>query len=411
MSRPIHLSASAIREFLHCPNCFRYAYVEGIRPLEDTESQRVGTNWHKLHEIYRYHANLPEHENGGWSPFDTAIAHLNEVYAKVPNTKTAEEWETERTILASSFAAYVWYYQNDEVETVATEVGFKLPLRHPGTGLPLPTTEVLVPGKIDRIIRQEGRISVSDYKSTTKSLDPDSDFWGHLRLDPQLSTYVMALHDLREMGLLDQHGILPGEEIQGAYYDVWHKPQIGAKFVSQGDTEKMFGTGEYYGQQFAFAVARGDEGVVQGVHVDGQFTTFEVGTTKGEPNKKVSIRETPAMFGARLLADIMARPSYYFVRKEVSRTDDDVRKFRHEVWSLYQTIKFMRANGYWWRNDQQDSVNSHGSWGQLCYYNVDVSDGHTPEGFKRIFREDLCRCPPDRKTICDHCQTTGMYTP
>lgn len=388
MTRTLHLSATAIREFLHCPNCFRYGYIEGIRPVEDTESQRMGTNWHKLHELYR---NLLVTVAADQA-FDMVMATLGELYARVPDGFDAEVWETEYQILANSFAAYVWYYQNDQIETLATEVGFKLPLRHPKTNLPLPISEVLVPGKIDQIIRREGRIAISDYKSTTKSLDADSEFWSKLRLDSQLSTYCLALWDLMAAGKLAEYGITPEDVISGAFYDVWHKPQISAKAIPQGETDALVAEGEqqgvYHGKKFEIVVTRDADGIVTGVTVDGRPALFETGKTKDKPNKKFSIRETPAMFGARLLADIYERPAFYFVRKEIPRTMDDLRAFRREVYNIYQTIKAMRAGNWWFRNDQQDSMTSHGSWGKLCYFNVDVSDGHTPEGFKRIFGEE-----------------------
>ncbi|KKM65941.1 hypothetical protein LCGC14_1486160, partial [marine sediment metagenome] len=48
--RKLILSASSISAFKGCPIRFRNAYVYGIRPIEDKESQRVGTNWHLLLE-------------------------------------------------------------------------------------------------------------------------------------------------------------------------------------------------------------------------------------------------------------------------------------------------------------------------------------------------------------------------
>jgi len=48
--RKLILSASSIGAFKSCPVRFRNAYVYGIRKIEDSESQRIGTFWHLLLE-------------------------------------------------------------------------------------------------------------------------------------------------------------------------------------------------------------------------------------------------------------------------------------------------------------------------------------------------------------------------
>ena len=375
--RPIHLSASAIRAFLHCPNCFRYAYIEGVRPIADTESQRVGTNWHKLQELYREYQGSAEAEQS----YNATIEHLNAVYAHVPDGINSLDWEIEYQTLANSFAGYVWYYQNDTIQTLATEVGFKLPILHPKTGLPLRRDEVIVPGKIDRFVRlADGRVCISDYKSTTKSIDPDSDFWGHLRLDTQLSVYCLSALDLQQAGELEQYQITKEDEIAGAWYDVWHRPQISPKMLTQADTAAFIEGKKYFEKEFVVEVKQA-EGAAPNVTVDDRPAEVEQG------KKGFAIRETPAMFGARLLADIYERPHFYFVRKEVPRTPDDLRKFRRELFGIYQSVKMMRDGDFWYRNDLQDSMRAHGDYAQLCYFNVDVSNGQTPPGFRRIFEE------------------------
>lgn len=378
-SRPIHLSASAIKAFLHCPNCFRYAYIEGVRPVDETETQRVGTHWHKLHEMYRDQRAAADHDQS----FAAALEWLHGIYGHVPDNRDATEWEIEYQILVNSFAGYMWYYQNDHIETLATELPFKLPVFHPKTGLPLRLDEVCTVGKIDRFIRTgPNRVCISDYKSTSKPIAPDSDFWGHLRLDSQLSIYVMSAQDMQKNGLLDF--CQEGDEIVGAYYDVWHRPQIKPSVLSQKDTAAVIDSGEYLGTKFQVVVTLHPDPSEQNKHlisVDGVACDVEMG------KKGFAIRENPRMFGARLLADIYNRPDFYFQRREVPRTDQDIRNFRRELYGIYQTIKMMRDGNWWWRNDQQDSMVTHGDYGQLCYFNVDVSNGQTPPGFKRIFGE------------------------
>lgn len=379
--RTIHLSASAITSFKACPTRFNYGYIEGIRPIEDSESQRVGTNWHSLHEVYR---DAEMAADPDITPFDAAIGHLNATYATVPDGFDAYAWEIERTILAMSFAGYVWYHQGDVVETLATEVSFKLPLHHPKTRMPLPVNEVVRVGKIDRVVRYNGRISIADYKSTSKPIHADSDFWNHLRLDSQISMYVAAAQDLQKSGALAEYGIGSDEEVAGAFYDVWHKPTIKPSMLTQADTKALIEGGGYLGAAFKVEVSdtTDDAGVRQvRVTVDGAETEVEVG------KKGFAIRETPGMFGARLLADIYQRPDFYFARREIPRTDRDLRWFREQMYSIYQSMKTARDTGHWVANEHQCNATFRCPYTSICWNGVDVSGGQTPDGFKRIFTD------------------------
>lgn len=379
MPRPLHLSASAIRAFLHCPNCFRYAYIEGIRPLLEPEQFRVGTNWHAMHEVYRQ-----AQTDGGstdCSPFDLAIATLNAAYSVVPDAYDETEWEIERITLAMCFAGHVWYYQNDTIETLATEVPFMMPIRHPKTGLPLSKDDVIVPGKIDRIVRWQGKIGIADYKSTKKSINSDSEFWSHLRLDSQISTYCLYARDLHRAGTLEQYGISKADVLSGAFYDVWHKPGISPAMLSQADSKVVAESGLYLEEPVAVHVMADQAGVVTRVQIDGKDVAFKAGAKAGT----FAFTENPTMYGARLLKDIYARPEFYFCRREIPRTDLDLKKFRKELYGMYQTIKLMREGDYWYRNDAQDSMAMHGEYGPLCYQDFDPSDGSTPEGYKRLW--------------------------
>jgi len=336
----------------------------------------MGTNWHGLHEVHRNAQANPDYP---MEPFDSAIHWLNTRYEHIPDSMTEEDAELERTILAVSFAGYVWYYQNDPVETLAVEVPFELPVFHPKLGLPLPTSDVVRVGKIDRFIRYDGKVHISDYKSTSKSLDPDSEFWDHLRLDSQLSMYVMAGQELAQAGALTQFGITPEEGVNGAFYDVWRKPTIKPSKLTQAETKELVETGKYLGSEFQVEHIPPTEDAARIVKVNGVVAEVEEG------KKGFTIRETAALFGARLLKDIYERPEFYFARRAVPRTADDIRKFRREVYNIWQNIKHMRDGGYWYRNDQQDNMILHGEYGPLCYHDVDVSNGQTPPGFRRIF--------------------------
>lgn len=371
MPRPIHLSATAIREFLHCPSCYRYGYIEGLRPDVETESQRTGTNYHAMHEIYR--------KTLGDGAFNAAVDHLNSAYAAIPVGSDAEEWERERRTIAGIFAGHCWKYGSENLEVVASEIPFKIPLYHPKTRLPISQNDVVRVGKIDQLIRWNGKIWISDFKTTSKSIATDSEFWDRLRLDTQISFYVLAARDLHKAGMLAEYGIGPDEEIGGAFYDVVHKPTIKPKKLTQAETEEFCTTGKYLGQ--TFVVERGGTAEAITVRADGIPLDVEMG------KKGFAVRESSAMFGARLLADIYERPEFYYARREIARPDKDIAQFQREIYGIYQTIKMMRDGNFWFKNDMQDSVMLHGSYGPLCYHNYEPVPGEAPPGFKRIFHE------------------------
>lgn len=409
----INLRASAVTTFKACPVKFRLGQIEGIEQAEDTDSQRMGTNWHKLHEIYRKALTcicprdgahdeccpvcIPNYKDAGEvksAAFDVAVAHLNEAYAIVPLNKTAEDWAVERVILATCFAAHIWYYSEDPIETLATELHFELPLHHPKTGLPLPTEAVIRSGTIDWLTRYQGKPGFTDYKSTSKSLDADSGFWDHLRLDTQLSMYTMSLQEMQTQGMLAQYGIGDDELIDQPVYDVWHKPTIKAATLTQAETKTLIETGKYMEQEFRVVVVREIEDKAvdpetkkESVTKSAEITINEEPATVTPGKKGYAVRETPAMFGARLMQDIMARPQFYFVRRAIPRTPADIRAFRGELYSIYQSIKFSRDSGHWFHNEHNCRSRFPCQFIPICHHNVDVSGGVTPPGFKRVFTQ------------------------
>lgn len=377
-----HLSASSISSFKACPTRYRLNYREGLRPIEDTDTQRMGTNWHAMHEVYANAVKWPSEQYP--DPMQAVVDHLNERYAKVPNTKTATEWNVERMILLMSFVGYQWYYQNDPIEVLSSEVPFELPIHNPRLGLPLPMTDAVRIGKIDHVIRWQGMVGVQERKSTSRSIAPDSDYWDKAKKDTQVSMYALAIRDMLSMpgGYVGLE--LPADtdtsRIGNTLYDVWHKPTIKPAMLSQKETAELIESKTYCGQTFEVTLSLEP---VTSISVDGELTECEIGKS-GKP----AIRETPGMFGARLLADIYERPEFYFVRREIARTDAEIKKFRHELWNIYQAQRMYSKTGFWFENEQQCRATFPCPFIPICYGpGADaVCDGKTtPPNFKRIF--------------------------
>lgn len=380
-----HLSASSIAAFKACPTRFRLSYREGIRKDEDTDAQRVGTSWHAMHEVH--HNALVD-----GAPRDSALAavidYLDERYADqtLPSWKTIEEWELERQILLTCFIGYQWVWENDPVTPIISELGFKLPVTDPLVGLPLPKSKALRVGKIDHVVEWQGMIGNVERKSTTRKIEPGSEYWEKSQKDTQVSMYALAFKDLLASGempqpvldRLEDKTIRPGNTL----YDVWHKPTIKPSKLSQKDTLALIESGIYMEDHFEVEVIRdGDD--ITAILIDEVEAEFVVGKS-GNP----AVRETIGMFAARLMTDIQERPDFYFQRKEIARTTQDLIKFRTELFNLYEAQRMFDRTGCWYENENQCRATFTCPYIPICYgEGADaVCDGETtPPGFKRIF--------------------------
>jgi hypothetical protein len=391
---------------------YRIAYVEGIRPAQDAQPLRLGTNYHAGLEVLEMSVgkvvNLDA--SGVDSQFVTeenrlelAVEVATSVYTTIPDWADATEWAVEREIVANALEAYHWLYPSgsSEYETVATELQFDLPLVNPETGRPTPSFRRV--GKIDRIIRSKatGRLLVHEYKSSSKPIDSGSTYWQRLRKDTQSKFYILAARDVQGNQDLKELGIYAedrtsGNMISGLLHDVFHKPGIAPKKLTQAESAEFVKTGDYCGQHFeveTIAFTANSALPVDTYEVDGVQATIELGAVP-KPKKDgtqapppFAIRETPGMYGARLLQDMTTRPEYYFARREVAFTDDELKAFEYQIWALQRNMAEMEKSGHWFENEQQCEATFKCAYCSLCYNNVDVFHGQTPPGFKRLHAE------------------------
>lgn len=380
------LSTSFISAFKACPTRCRLSYILGLRPIGDTDSQRNGNHWHRIQEIYNMKPATvcPDCAKKGKTDtkcplcagtdilpadiMDAVIRYLNQAYANRSMSKTVEEWETERIILLYSLVGYNWYYQNQQpFEIIDQELEFSIPLRSPGSGRALP--DVMIRGKIDKVIKDEnGKLYIWDHKSTGRPIDSDSSFWSHLRLDTQTTLYPYAY-------------MMDTGKFAEPIYDVWHRPQIRPKKLTQAESKKFVENGEYCGEKFEVEYEGIEDTEVW--NINGRIATIEPGKKEGT----FAIRETPEMFGARLLQDIIQRPEYYFVRRDIPRTEDDLKRFEREIFNIYQTVRLMHKNDSWFQNEQQCEATFKCAYTGICYNNIPIEEGMKIEGFKNIYKE------------------------
>jgi len=405
--RKLHLSASAIAAFKSCPISFRNKYVLGIRIEEDSEPQRIGTNWHRLLEVLtmkpgsvcpdcapgdKNDPECPLCDGTGFLPDDmmTAITRvLNRAYEG--SWKDPAAIATERAKLYYSLIGYQWYYTNEDgvfdEKVIRREQEFRMSVINPETGRSLPGVKLL--GKIDKLI-DVGRPAIKEHKSTSSSLDSDSDYWGHLNLDTQTKLYLYAARRMQKNGELELWGIKATDPlINTIKYDVWHKPTIKPKMLTQAESKKFAEIGEYFTQKFEVMVPsmqeprEWDAKDETSTTVDGVIAEVKPGAKEGT----FQIRETPEMYGARLLADIGERPEFYFRCVELTRTDKEMESFEYELLNIYRTMQNMIKTGHWYGDEHHCEAKFKCDYIHACYNGIEISEDNVPEGMKCIFKK------------------------
>jgi len=192
--------------------------------------------------------------------------------------------------------------------------------------------------------------------------------------------YLSALRQAQKNGELEKFGIAKDDPpIQGIYYDVWHKPGIGPKMLSQKDSKAFVESGVYCGEGFKII-----QGIGGWTHING----VQAAVSSGKKEGTFTIYETPEMFGARLLDDISTRPEFYFAQREIARTDEQLEQFDLELANMVRLIRHADDNDLWFKNERSCETPFYCAFRSICYNNQKVGPEDVPEGFKKYVRKN-----------------------
>lgn len=355
MPNKIILSATAIDNFQSCNIRWRNSNLYRLRKIDETDSRRQGTTWHRLQELT--------------GDMDAITDYINEQYESVSLGRTKEEWEIERVILLYCMAGYNWYYQQQPTQytVIASEIEFEIPIG-----------DTVIRGKIDQLVKDDyGNLYIREFKSSSKSLD-DS-YWDHLNLDPQISTYILAINYMLLNGQLEEYGISKDAGlINKILYNVWHKPKIGPKFITQKASKELVSTGKYCDTEFVAAVAGANAPDGGGIYINNVKVIIEPGKKEGT----YAIYETPEMFGARLLQDVVERPEFYFQEKELGRTYEEMEKFQSELEFILAMMQYQSENELWYPCSKECRSRFRCEYTELCEHNIVIDLKNPPAGFE-----------------------------
>mgnify|MGYP006921290952 CR=1 FL=1 len=331
LTLPQLLTNSAASCFKRCPREWKFRYRQGIRPASDTPPLRIGSAVHDALDMRRKGADR-----------EAVVQAIDARYAAQPtrDMDDAVELDIERVIVLALFDGYCKAWPDDlgisrrydygttdmaylhgltPVRLIESEKSFELPLRHPDTNRKHPHFKRA--GKIDFIAElADGRTAIFETKTTGDSIDPSSDYWSVLAIDPQISGYLLAAQD---MGI-------PAETI---VYDVIHKPGMRPLSIPLTD----------------------ENGVKIVLDQNGERVKNKDGKWKQAADKDAGYvlqtrPETPAEFDVRLRADIAERPEFYFARKEIPRLTNDLADYRAELWQVAAALRDAQTKGRWFRN-------------------------------------------------------------
>lgn len=237
--------------------------------------------------------------------------------------------------------AYIdhWFAADAErFETRGVESEIVSPLRNPETGAASPLWRHA--SKLDGLAfdRWESVEKVIEHKTTTDGLEDWSPYWRKLRIDSQVSKYLLSL---RQSGR---------ETISSILYDVVKKPTTKPKQVVKAEVRKMAESGFYHG----FQVSEREIARVRDVYENAK------GKSGGFTG---NLTESFELYGLRLRRLIRDDRDGTFQRRTIVRTDEELEEYARELWQLAAELRVSRKSGVHPKNSTNCSA-----FGRLCEF-------------------------------------------
>ena len=160
-----------------------------------------------------------------------------------------------------------------------------------------------------------------------------SDYWPHLNMDRQVNIYYMVQSQN------------PDRPVTTILYDVTRRPGIRPKAPTKKDVADW---PMYYGEEIDLE----------------------------EPPE----RETAAMYGARLTADMGERTEFYFARREIGILESHTKDTQRDTWEIHLAILASENRGYYRRATRSCFDHGRCPYFTICSAGVDVTEA-MPEGF------------------------------
>jgi hypothetical protein len=251
---------------------------------------------------------------------------MNELIDQAVNAGLATFKYPLTTVTARAYGLYRGWCINirpvlEAHDVIEVESEFAFPLLNPETEAASKT--FVEAGKIDGVLRckTSGAHKVLEHKTTSDSIDPDSDYWARLVMDTQISKYLLSLR---------QRGI----DARTVVYDVVKKPAHRGTSIPILDENGLKVVRDAYGNRM--------------MTKDGKKWRQ---TGDADLGYVVDAREeTPEELASRVFESVINDSGAYYVQKEIPRSDTELLEYMSDAWALGQQILHYRRQNIWPRN-------------------------------------------------------------
>lgn len=313
------ITNSECTTYRRCPREHQIAYTQNIRPIAKAPALGFGT---------AIHAALERYWLGG-----SMVTSKSEY---------SDEYEYQRAAAMLDGYAARW---GRAATVLGVEQQFEAPLADPTTRLA--SSEYSIGGKLDAVMRDErGDDWVVEHKSSSQDISPGSSYWAKLRMDSQISTYLVGARSL-------------GYRPRGVLYDVLGKPDLDPRNTPILDENE-------------FKIVRDASG--QRVRTKDGKKWRETGDAK-LGYVLLTRPETPAEYGERCREAIKLDPDKYYQRAQIVRLEAEEADAARDMWQFASLIHRARVEGIAPRNP--DACQRYGSvcpYWQACVGEVSLDD-------------------------------------
>lgn len=219
MSQPMRLTQSAQKSFQNCRKQYYYRYIQGLKLPGPKPALDFGSLIHDCLEAYHGSASANQNLMHACLVVLPRVFHM--IGAAYPNRHQSrqerEDWHKARAMMAGYMAApheHPW-------EVIALEHQFDHPL------LDVHHNQIpgwFLSGKIDGIVRHQGRLWLLEHKTTTYI---GKHYFEQLRTDLQIHSYALECEKFM------------GEKPVGVIYNALRKTKM--QFM-EGETDVSFAT-------------------------------------------------------------------------------------------------------------------------------------------------------------------------
>ena len=354
MKQKFPLTHSSRGTYFTCPRKYLLSYHLGIRKVRDPDYLRLGGNWAYAHYLFRD------------KDFKTAINWIDATYGVYPKWATSQDdrngWKGEREILLRLLNAYQWRWEKQAIVFVQAEAAFNLPIYNPN-GQSTSTRHSMA-GVRDGIVRSTttGELCLFEQKLVAEDISPAATVWKVFQVDDQTTGYLDASRRM-------------GQDVKSVIFDLTRKPGIRPKAPVKKDVSDW---PMYFGER--------------------------------QPGLEPPERESVAMYGARLAMDIYNRPDWYFNRRVITRSADEIGEYRYDLWDKHRSIMRSETDNIWPKNSRSCELRGTCEYlTDFCSQNIKPQVGdELPEGFHFV---DDVHPEVTRHTLVEDVSNANETTP